>query len=442
MDAKKKTSLLSPEDAERIKELQIKYFGRFYIFIGLTIISFFITLGFLPFALATIGFGLISIRAYKDGKERGMADGVIDSEGKWVDFPNVSLIAAPSQKDIEKSESGSIDLFQNEKFLNLLKLVIDTPDMKLPLDQSTIEVLCDELKQDGIEISITRLQKKIEAGLVKYVVQEYVRVNLGNIVWPQGYEINESGLDGLYTLLEQKGIKISKWKLELEVNAEFIWQERERFKDSYFRFKPELREVKDIKQLIEGYVDIFGESYEKSLRYFEWFVKEHTGTSISQWELTKLIHDEINKRTNLSRAEAIRLAIKTGRVNQNHIKIEDIDDMDGIQFEYFLEKLFTAMGYKVDVTKASGDQGADLLAEKFGSRIAIQAKRYNGSVGNKAIQEVIGAMQYYGCDKGIVVTNSTFTKSAIALAEKSNVELIDRNKLKELIDQYGTIVAS
>jgi restriction system protein len=52
------------------------------------------------------------------------------------------------------------------------------------------------------------------------------------------------------------------------------------------------------------------------------------------------------------------------------------------------------------------------------------------TVGNKAMQEVISALAYYGGDEGWVVNNSFFTPSAEALAQKSNVKLIDDHHLK------------
>ena len=37
----------------------------------------------------------------------------------------------------------------------------------------------------------------------------------------------------------------------------------------------------------------------------------------------------------------------------------------------------------------------------------------------------------YNADKGIVVTNSTFTSSAVELAQANNIELIDGEKIEE-----------
>ena len=100
--------------------------------------------------------------------------------------------------------------------------------------------------------------------------------------------------------------------------------------------------------------------------------------------------------------------------------IDAVDLMNGIEFEDLIAKLFKAMGYSVSTTKASNDQGIDVIAERMSlegnERIGIQAKCYSGSVGNSAIQEVVAGMAYYKLNKAIVVTNNYFTKGAIKLA--------------------------
>jgi restriction system protein len=113
--------------------------------------------------------------------------------------------------------------------------------------------------------------------------------------------------------------------------------------------------------------------------------------------------------------------------------IKDIDSMDGIQFEYYLKELYQSSGYKAEVTNASGDYGADLLLNKGGKKIVVQAKRYSKDVGIKAVQEVMGAKSYYKADEAWVVSNSYFTKAAKELAQKGNVMLVDRDTLIDYI---------
>lgn len=107
-----------------------------------------------------------------------------------------------------------------------------------------------------------------------------------------------------------------------------------------------------------------------------------------------------------------------------------IDGLSGVEFETLIGRMLRERGFDVLGTPATGDQGADLIAKKDGRTIIIQAKCYQGSVGNKAVQEVISALIYYGGDEGWVITNSFFTTSAKALAQKSNVKLIDGRTLE------------
>ncbi|MBY0120924.1 restriction endonuclease [Bacillus sp. S/N-304-OC-R1] len=113
--------------------------------------------------------------------------------------------------------------------------------------------------------------------------------------------------------------------------------------------------------------------------------------------------------------------------------IFEIDKMDGIQFEHYLKELFINQGYKVEVTSASGDFGADLILKKDNNKIVVQAKRFSKSVGVKAIQEVKASQNYYNANESWVVTNNYFTSPAEKLALSNNVKLIDREELIKLI---------
>lgn len=117
-----------------------------------------------------------------------------------------------------------------------------------------------------------------------------------------------------------------------------------------------------------------------------------------------------------------------------HLTIIDIDLMSGIQFEEFLCQYFNKQGYDCSTTKATGDQGIDLIAKKGELTIAIQAKCYSGTVGNHAVMEAVAGMKYYNANRCMVITNSTFSKSAIELAKANSVILWDRQVLIEKIN--------
>ena len=52
------------------------------------------------------------------------------------------------------------------------------------------------------------------------------------------------------------------------------------------------------------------------------------------------------------------------------------------------------------------------------------------------LQEIVGALRYYSVDEGWVITNTTFTPSAIELAKKNDISLIDG----QILDNLGTYI--
>lgn len=91
----------------------------------------------------------------------------------------------------------------------------------------------------------------------------------------------------------------------------------------------------------------------------------------------------------------------------------------------------------VEVTKGSGDQGVDILADKDGVSYAVQCKHYTSKIPNKAVQEAYAGARFYGCDVPVVLTNSYFLPSALELGDEIGVELWDREELKRLIRMAG-----
>lgn len=109
--------------------------------------------------------------------------------------------------------------------------------------------------------------------------------------------------------------------------------------------------------------------------------------------------------------------------------IDIIDRMDGVKFEEVLSVHFQKQGYKTQFTPTTNDYGADLVIEKGGEKIVVQAKRWKQVVGIEAVQQAIGAIKHYNAARGMVITNSTFTQQAKNLARTNHIELWDRKTL-------------
>ncbi|MFS0788835.1 restriction endonuclease [Shouchella sp. 1P09AA] len=146
----------------------------------------------------------------------------------------------------------------------------------------------------------------------------------------------------------------------------------------------------------------------------------YVGLVIIGWKVLKIFIRYLKKRRIINRMS------RSG--------IRDIDQMDGFQFEVYLEALFKKLGYRPLVTSASHDYGADLIL-KGRNKIVIQAKRYGmkNRVGISAVQEIYAARAYYKAHEAWVVTNSIYSPSARALAKACGVKLLDRAALQAFI---------
>lgn len=109
------------------------------------------------------------------------------------------------------------------------------------------------------------------------------------------------------------------------------------------------------------------------------------------------------------------------------------ETLRGIPFEEFLANVLRQHGYEVELTPAAGDQGVDLVAVIFGQRVAIQAKGYSNMVGNESVQQVVAGKRFYRCNHAAVITNSSFTRAALTLAESNDCLMIDYTVIPTLI---------
>lgn len=105
---------------------------------------------------------------------------------------------------------------------------------------------------------------------------------------------------------------------------------------------------------------------------------------------------------------------------------------DGYEFEIYVSKILQSNGWEVRHTGKSGDQGADLLAEKDSRKYVIQCKFSSYPVGNSAVQEAHSGRGYHGAKFAAVVTNSDFTRSARQLAAAVGVDLLNSTELEDL----------
>jgi HJR/Mrr/RecB family endonuclease len=117
---------------------------------------------------------------------------------------------------------------------------------------------------------------------------------------------------------------------------------------------------------------------------------------------------------------------------QRAVDFPDVERSNGIEFERACLDALVDLGWKARLTKASGDQGVDIVAQKQSRVVAIQCKHYKSPAGNSAVQEVFSGKSFYEADAAAVVCPAGFTGSAVQLAQKLGVLLVDPSALDVL----------
>ncbi len=129
--------------------------------------------------------------------------------------------------------------------------------------------------------------------------------------------------------------------------------------------------------------------------------------------------------------------------------LERLRECDPGFFERIVIQLLLKMGYGGSRAEAgqavgrSGDGGIDgvIAEDRLGlDSIYVQAKRWQGSVGEPPLRDFLGALVSRGANKGVFITTGLFTEAAQQFARRSpqhKVVLIDGPRLTELMIEHG-----
>ena len=138
-------------------------------------------------------------------------------------------------------------------------------------------------------------------------------------------------------------------------------------------------------------------------------------------------------------------AIKRYKIEQKALFREKLAVMDPYQFERLIGDLLQAMGYEdVEVTKASGDKGVDVVGSvQVGITTiteVVQVKRMKGSVTRPAIDQLRGALPYHKAIRGTFITLGKFSVSCAEAAlfpGAAPITLIDGDRLIDLLIEHN-----
>ena len=379
---------------------------------------------------------------YKDKKEGNLKQ-------TWpIYFKGINSIFLNETEFEIKTNKGSEFRFIGKEFdINYTKNLFNELESKLKEiaekaalaekeEQERLERI-EELKLEKREREKKRQKERQERQDKLFSSKDYVL--LQNFVKKYGHYLNsapnpdfEKKVDDFKKLLELKGHTFgsSNFVAIKEIKnlmiKELKLQEYNHFKSMMLYNQPN----NDLEEYVKNLADIYGENYYKYNVLFLKFLSEN-GINLDGIDLNELI----NRIFEQKELELLEKELSDFDSTNTYI-IHNLDSLTGYEFEEFLGVLFDKMGFTTETTKLSGDQGADLIIRRFGRTTAVQAKRYNGKVSNKAIQEVTASIAHYNANTGMVVTTGEFTASAIELAKSNNIKLVDRQKLEELVNKH------
>lgn len=134
-------------------------------------------------------------------------------------------------------------------------------------------------------------------------------------------------------------------------------------------------------------------------------------------------------------------AVKRYNQQQKKLLREQISTMNPYKFEHLVGQLLEAMGYEqVEVTKASGDKGVDVVGKvQVGITTiteVVQVKRMQNTITRPFIDQLRGALPYHKAIRGTLITTGKFAAKCAEAAlfpGAAPITLIDGDRLLELL---------
>lgn len=139
--------------------------------------------------------------------------------------------------------------------------------------------------------------------------------------------------------------------------------------------------------------------------------------------------------------KALLDAVKRYNEQQKETLREQLSTMNPYKFEHLVAQLLEAMGYEeVEVTKASGDKGVDVIGKvQVGITTiteVVQVKRMQNTITRPYIDQLRGALPYHKAIRGTLITTGKFAAKCAEAAlfpGAAPITLIDGDRLLEML---------
>ncbi len=173
-------------------------------------------------------------------------------------------------------------------------------------------------------------------------------------------------------------------------------------------------------------------SYEKAVVSYQAAQEEAEGKRIQKEKLRQ--EAERQRRSEAERAMQASLRAKQApqRKQEQYWK-----SLGGIEFEQELGNLYRAIGYHVQSTPVSGDQGVDLILRKDGKTTVVQCKAQKRPASPAVIRDLYGSMHHFKGDNAILACTGGFSDNVIKFARDKPITLISARDIARMAEGSG-----
>lgn len=170
-------------------------------------------------------------------------------------------------------------------------------------------------------------------------------------------------------------------------------------------------------------------------------VKSEIGSKINSYEAAKSTfrRKEAEKGAEVQRvlqqakeAEIIRRRREEAEEAQQRKHYDHWMSLSGTEFERQLGILYRQMGYRVESTPTSGDEGIDLVLKKSGKTTVVQCKSHQKPVGPATARELFGSMVAFRADDAVLACTGGFTRGVKDFVRGKPITLISATELARM----------
>ena len=167
------------------------------------------------------------------------------------------------------------------------------------------------------------------------------------------------------------------------------------------------------------------------------------GIQIEQYEEALMTYAEAvreaekaHQETERARLEAERARKAAERTKRRKTR-EHWETLRGIRFEQELAALYRHMGYQVQSTPKSGDQGIDLILTKGSKSTIVQCKGQKNRATPAMVRELVGSRVDYDADRAVLACTAGFTQGAIGFAKRNQISLISATEIARMAEGFS-----